>query len=355
MSALHATPAEQMTRTVETSKGRPTAQPSSRACTSGRPKASPTMATTVASARSTVASTDRRVEPGRRHRRDGASSGEHRERREREGGAVHQRRCRHRDRRLPRRARSTATVAGSACQSASTPQIIALVSSVRCVTPRISYMTPLGSPVVPPVYDRYMPPSTCPAEVGLVAGDQLLVRRAGGVGVGIVHDHHVPQLRQRGSHRPHPIGEGLVHDDALYLGVVEQLAQLVLAIAVVDVDVDGVQLHRGEERLEVLAAVVQVQGDLRSFTRAQGSKRRRQPRRRSSNSAHVERRSPWISATLSGTASAMDSQIEARCSSTATSGLSRSAGPSSGDGVALDLAGAARDRSPRSTPASGSS
>ena len=53
--------------------------------------------------------------------------------------------------RSPRSRSSIAAAAGPAAQSTSTPQIIARVASVRCVTPAISYMTPFGSPVVPPV------------------------------------------------------------------------------------------------------------------------------------------------------------------------------------------------------------
>ncbi len=53
--------------------------------------------------------------------------------------------------RSPRLRSSIAAAAGPAAQSTSTPQISARVSSVRWVTPAISYITPFGSPVVPPV------------------------------------------------------------------------------------------------------------------------------------------------------------------------------------------------------------
>ena len=56
IGALHATPAEQMTRSDDASYGRPSGRPSSRARTIGRPKASPTMPTTRACVSSTVAS-----------------------------------------------------------------------------------------------------------------------------------------------------------------------------------------------------------------------------------------------------------------------------------------------------------
>ncbi len=58
----------------------------------------------------------------------------------------------------PRSRSSSAAAAGPADQSTSTPQVIARVSRERRVTPTISYITPFGSPVVPPVYERYMPP-----------------------------------------------------------------------------------------------------------------------------------------------------------------------------------------------------
>ncbi len=95
-----------------------------------------------------------------------------------------------------------------------------------------------------------------------MAGDEVLVLRAGRVGIGIVHLDDPPQQRQPRGDLLDPVGEAGVHDHHLGISVVEQLAQLLVAVAVVDVDVDGVELDRGEEGLEVLAAVVQIEGDL---------------------------------------------------------------------------------------------
>ena len=62
-----------------------------------------------------------------------------------------------------------------------------------------------------------------------------------------------------------------VHEHPDHVGVVEQVAQLVLDVAVVDVDRDGPELEGGEHRLEVLGAVGQVDADVVAGPDALGS------------------------------------------------------------------------------------
>ena len=70
------------------------------------------------------------------------------------------------------------------------------------------------------------------------------------------------QLRHVGANRVEGGGEvGLVHH-RLEVGVGEQIAQLVLDVAVVHVDRHRAQLERGEHALEVLVAVVHPQADV---------------------------------------------------------------------------------------------
>ena len=59
-----------------------------------------------------------------------------------------------------------------------------------------------------------------------------------------------------------PFGEGAVEDHGHRVGVVPQVAQLVVAVAVVGVDRDQADFHRGEGALQVLGAVVEVEGHL---------------------------------------------------------------------------------------------
>jgi hypothetical protein len=52
-----------------------------------------------------------------------------------------------------------------------------------------------------------------------------------------------------------------VEQEDLGVGVVEQVGELVVELAVVDVDVDGPRLEGGELRLEVLVGVEEVERD----------------------------------------------------------------------------------------------
>ena len=70
------------------------------------------------------------------------------------------------------------------------------------------------------------------------------------------------QRRDAIAHPRHTLGEAGVVQEDLGVGVLEQVQQLVVEVAVVDVDRDRAHLQRGEERLAVLGAVVQVLGDL---------------------------------------------------------------------------------------------
>ena len=59
-----------------------------------------------------------------------------------------------------------------------------------------------------------------------------------------------------------PVGEHAVEHDRHGVGVLPQVAQLVVAVAVVGVDGDEADLHGGEGGLEVLGRVVEVDGHL---------------------------------------------------------------------------------------------
>ena len=67
-----------------------------------------------------------------------------------------------------------------------------------------------------------------------------------------------------------------VDDDHLGVGVVEQVRQFRLGVPVVDVDRHGPGLERGERRLEVLGAVVEVVRDLGVRADAGSAEHRRQ-------------------------------------------------------------------------------
>jgi hypothetical protein len=118
-----------------------------------------------------------------------------------------------------------------------------------------------------------------------------------------------------------------VEEEHLGVGVVEQVDQLVLEVAPVRIDGNGALLECGEADLEILGAVVEVLRDLgvrpdagllerptlefgptpacwsALATRAA----------RSSNSPQLRRSSPWTSAGRSEIASAIASQIVAKC------------------------------------------
>ena len=124
-----------------------------------------------------------------------------------------------------------------------------------------------------------------------------------------------------------------VDDDRLRPGVVEQVAQLVGDVAVVDVERRDARLPRAEHRLEVLDAVVAGRwrggpGPTRGrrSVGALGVAAEAAPARwlasrfvRSATSARVSRRSPWTIASASGSSAAM-------ASSTVQTSSSRSMG-----------------------------
>ena len=88
-------------------------------------------------------------------------------------------------------------------------------------------------------------------------------RQAGGRRVGAVVDREEgSELRQRCRDRGELGCELTVEHDRARVGVVEQVAQLVLDVAVVDVDRHRAQLERGEHHFEVLDRVVEVAGDV---------------------------------------------------------------------------------------------
>ncbi len=68
--------------------------------------------------------------------------------------------------------------------------------------------------------------------------------------------------RQLGEHLGERRRELRVHDDRRRPGVVEQVAQLLGDVAVVDVERGDAGLQAAEHRLEVLVAVVQVDGEV---------------------------------------------------------------------------------------------
>ena len=78
--------------------------------------------------------------------------------------------------------------------------------------------------------------------------------------VGDLEDH--PQARQLGQHLGQRRREPAVHDDGRGAGVVEQVAQLLGDVAVVDVERRDPGLERSRASLEVLVAVVEVDGQV---------------------------------------------------------------------------------------------
>ena len=89
-------------------------------------------------------------------------------------------------------------------------------------------------------------------------------RRAGaGIAREVVVDRdeglQLGQIRGDGGELGRELG---VEDDGARVGVVEEVPQLLLDVAVVDVDRHRAELERGEHAFEVLDAVVEVQGDV---------------------------------------------------------------------------------------------
>ena len=64
------------------------------------------------------------------------------------------------------------------------------------------------------------------------------------------------------AHRLDPGDELALHQEGLKVGVAHEVAQLVLDVAVVDVDPDGAQLEHGPQGLDPLDRVVGVDADV---------------------------------------------------------------------------------------------
>ena len=111
------------------------------------------------------------------------------------------------------------------------------------------------------------------------AGDHVVVRQST-VDVVLASVVDLDQQLQFGEPVDDPadtIGERRVVHQRLGVGVVEQVPQLVVEVAVVDVDGHAAHLERPVLGLEVLVAVVQVEPDLRIGSEAGGGDRRRRP------------------------------------------------------------------------------
>ena len=78
----------------------------------------------------------------------------------------------------------------------------------------------------------------------------------------VVHVDQVVEQRERVAHGPDAGRELAVVDDGLEVGVVEEVAQLVLDVAEVHVHRDGPDLVGGEHRLDPLDAVRAVDADV---------------------------------------------------------------------------------------------
>jgi hypothetical protein len=82
-----------------------------------------------------------------------------------------------------------------------------------------------------------------------------------------------------------------VEHHRLHVGVVEEVAQLLFDVAVVDVDRDRAQLERGDHHFEVFDRVVEVAGDVVAGPDAASGQRVRETGRALVGSAKVSRRS----------------------------------------------------------------
>ena len=89
-------------------------------------------------------------------------------------------------------------------------------------------------------------------------------------------DEH-PELGQAAGHRGDPLAERRMEHEGLGVGVVEQVPQLLVEVAVVHVHRYESLLHAGELGLEVLGGVVEEQPDLGVGLEAVGGERRGQP------------------------------------------------------------------------------
>jgi len=93
--------------------------------------------------------------------------------------------------------------------------------------------------------------------IGAGCGQRVFVRGGvAAVGVAAVLEHDdVPELRELGLDLADQRKERTLDDDRLHVGVLEDVAQLVGHVAVVDVDRDEPGLEPAEERLDPLGAV----------------------------------------------------------------------------------------------------
>ena len=100
--------------------------------------------------------------------------------------------------------------------------------------------------------------------LGLVRQRVLVADRPGRrFDVAAVLDHdQVPKLRELGKERRHERRELPLVDERLQVGVGQQVPELVLDVAVVDVDPDGPQLEDGPCGLDPLDRVVGVNADV---------------------------------------------------------------------------------------------
>ena len=111
-----------------------------------------------------------------------------------------------------------------------------------------------------------------------VVGDQVLVARCSVEVRAVVVDFHQQlELRESFAHPVHPVGERRVEEEGLRVGVVEEVPELVVEVAVVHVHRDAAELERTMLRLEVLVRVVEVQAHLRVGSEARVGERSGQP------------------------------------------------------------------------------
>jgi hypothetical protein len=106
------------------------------------------------------------------------------------------------------------------------------------------------------------------AEVARVAGsgERLLVRngaeRRDVLSAAVLDDHEVPELREPTPDRRDPRRELPLVDQRHQVRVVEEVGELRLDVAIVDVDGDGAQLVAGEHPLDELRRVEGVDADV---------------------------------------------------------------------------------------------
>ena len=116
-----------------------------------------------------------------------------------------------------------------------------------------------------------------------MGGDELLV--ADGppaeqiAGTGVVDLDQQLQLRQPVDDTADAVGQRGMEEQRLGVGVVEQVPELLVEVAVVDVDRHAAHLECAVLGLEVLVAVVEVERDLGLRVEAGGAERGRDPRR----------------------------------------------------------------------------